>query len=59
MFDDFTDEDRDVSLLLMSQIGQFVRNQIVSWDQELVTKIKLESNRKTSVTLDSSQAPVK
>ena len=39
MFDDFTDEDRDVSLLMMSQIGQFVRNQTVSWDQEIVTSV--------------------
>ena len=31
MFDDFTKKDRDVSVLMMSQIGQFVRDQTVSW----------------------------
>ena len=31
MFDDFTDQDRDVSMLMMDQIGQFVRQQSVQW----------------------------
>ena len=46
MFDDFTDEDRDVSLLLMSQIGQFVREQTLSWDQEIVTLVNQNYSRK-------------
>jgi len=31
MFDDFKKKDRDVSVLMMSQIGLFVRDQTVSW----------------------------
>ena len=39
MFDDFTDQDRDVSKLMMSQIGEFVRSQTVSWSQVSTIKV--------------------
>ena len=39
MFEDFSDQDRNVSKLMMSQIGEFVKNQVVSWSEVRFSKL--------------------
>ena len=33
MFDDFTDKERDLSVLMMEQWGKFIKQQTVDWGQ--------------------------